>query len=62
MMGLNIIVVMLQAGQLTGVIVTYDHMETGPLLLEFQIDGTLLFYTPLTEYESLEFIEMLYGI
>ena len=52
---------MLQAGQLTGVIVTYDH---GDRTVNFRVsvDGTLLFYTPLTEYESLEFIEMLYGI
>lgn len=52
---------MLQAGQLTGVIVTYDHGDR-TVTLRVSVDGTLLFYTALSEYECLDFIDMLYAI
>lgn len=52
---------MLQAGELTGVIVTYDHGEK-TVTFRISVDGTLLFYTSLSEYECLDFIDMLYNI
>ncbi|UUZ85689.1 hypothetical protein LJK88_20600 [Paenibacillus sp. P26] len=52
---------MLQAGQLTGVVVTYDHGEK-TVTFRISVDGTLLFYTGLSEYECLDFIDMLYTI
>ncbi|GIO84512.1 hypothetical protein J25TS5_14440 [Paenibacillus faecis] len=52
---------MLQSGQLTGVVVTYDHGDK-TVTLRVSVDGTLLFYSNLSEYESLDFIDMLYDI
>ncbi|MDQ6419935.1 hypothetical protein RB620_10865 [Paenibacillus sp. LHD-117] len=52
---------MLQAGSLTGVIVTYDHFDR-TITLRVSVDGTLLFYTALEEYECLDFIDMLYDV
>ncbi|QCT03304.1 hypothetical protein E6C60_2592 [Paenibacillus algicola] len=52
---------MLNSGQLTGVIVTYDHGDK-TVTFRVSVDGTLLFYTNLDEYECLDFIDMLYAI
>ncbi|MEE4577882.1 hypothetical protein [Paenibacillus polymyxa] len=52
---------MLQSGQLTGVVVTYDHGEK-TVTFRISVDGTLLFYSALAEYECLDFIDMLYAI
>ncbi|AQZ46260.1 hypothetical protein ERICIV_03572 [Paenibacillus larvae subsp. larvae] len=52
---------MIQSGQLTGVIVTYDHGDR-TVTFRVSVDGTLLFYTQLDEYDCLDFIDMLYAI
>jgi len=51
---------MLQSGQLTGVIVSFDH---GDRVITFRVsvDGTLLFYSALTSHEYLDFIDILYS-
>lgn len=51
---------MLQAGQLTGVTVTFDYGER-TVTFRVSVDGTLLFYTGLQDYDCLEFIDILYG-
>lgn len=52
---------MLQNGQLTGVIVTYDYGDR-TVTFRVSVDGTLVFFSSLSEYECLDFIDMLYLI
>ncbi|WP_405173804.1 hypothetical protein [Paenibacillus sp. FSL H8-0260] len=52
---------MLESGQLTGVIVTYDHGDR-TITFRVSVDGTLLFYTGLAVGETLDFIDILYAI
>jgi hypothetical protein len=52
---------MLASGQLKGVLVTYDHGDK-TVTFRVSVDGTLLFYTALTDHEYLDFIDMLYSL
>lgn len=52
---------MLQNGQLTGVVVTYDYGDR-TVTFRVSVDGTLLFFSNLSEYECLDFIDILYAI
>ncbi|MNM84055.1 hypothetical protein D3C81_961290 [compost metagenome] len=52
---------MIQTGQLTGVVVTYDYGER-TITFRVSVDGTLLFYSGMSEYEVLDFIDILYNV
>lgn len=52
---------MVRDGELKGVVVTYDHGERS-VTLRVSVDGTLLVYSGLSDYEVLDFVDMLYRI
>ncbi|MEK4474370.1 hypothetical protein NSQ91_14230 [Paenibacillus sp. FSL R7-0048] len=52
---------MIETGKLAGVVVTFDHGDR-TVTFRVSVDGTLLFYSALDEYEALDFIDILYAI
>jgi len=50
---------MINSGKLSGVIVTYDYGDR-TVTFRVSVDGTLLFYSQLSDHDYLDFIDMLY--